>query len=80
MIPELPLIVRELYFDNNDIRFLDESINDFSKYENLTDFSINGNPKLSGISEKFFAGNKMLKSFRAREHAQCGKIIKIQNS
>ena len=39
-IPNLPIEVEILSLDNNDLRWLDEAVTDFSKYENLTQISI----------------------------------------
>ena len=37
IIPDLPLNVTELWMKDSDLRSLDESITDLSKYKNLTD-------------------------------------------
>lgn len=59
-IPDLPANVEYLYLQHNDLRWLDEGVTDFKKYENLTYIKLENNPKLSGISRNFFSNNKKL--------------------
>merc|ERR1712226_1054948 len=67
-LPELPEDVVSLNLNNNDLRWLDESITDFSIYPDLMEITIADNVKLSGVSEMLFAKNLKLKSVNLQNH------------
>ena len=60
-IPTLPTYVRNLNMDDNDLRYLDETLSDFSNYTELRQIELNNNFKLSGVSKNFFKHNKQLR-------------------
>ena len=59
-IPELPENVEYLYMQYNDMRWIDESLNNFTAYQNLSYVNLDNNPKLSGITENIFSKNEKL--------------------